>query len=74
MVSADHEFHLVLVLARTDDEVRVTLRCFASAFRGEWRWWARSTMNCRLFQLTLLEAAGLVDGTGDYHTRGPGCR
>jgi hypothetical protein len=30
-------------------------------------------MNCRIFQLALLDAAGLVDGTGNYHTRGSGC-
>jgi len=30
-------------------------------------------MNCRLFQLALMDAAGLVDGTGNYHTRGAGC-
>lgn len=70
---ADYEFHPMLVRARTDDEVRDAIRRFATTFRGEWRWSVRPTMNCRLFQLTLLDAAGLVDGTGNYHTRGTGC-
>jgi len=30
-------------------------------------------MNCRLFQLALFDAVGLVDGTGNYRTRGAGC-
>lgn len=30
-------------------------------------------MNCRLFQLALFDAVGLVDGTGNYRTRGFGC-
>lgn len=70
---ADYEFHPVLVVERTDDEVRAAIRCFAAGFAGGWRWSTRPTMNCRLFQLAVLEAAGLVDGTGNYHTRGAGC-
>jgi len=70
---ADHEFHPVLVRDRTDDEVRAAVRSFASAFDGDWRWSTRPTMNCRLFQLALMDAADLVDGTGNYHTRGTGC-
>ncbi|MGH9227105.1 MAG: hypothetical protein ACRD2W_25760 [Acidimicrobiales bacterium] len=70
---ADHEFHPVLVRDRTDDEVRSAVRGFAQTFGGEWRWSTRPTMNCRLFQLALFDAVGLVDGTGNYHTRGAGC-
>lgn len=70
---ADHEFHPVLIEDRTDDEVRDALRSFAAAFRGGWRWSVRPTMNCRTFQLALMDAAGLVDGTGNYRTRGGGC-
>lgn len=70
---ADYEFHPVVVLECSDDEVRDAIRRFASTFRGEWRWSIRPTMNCRLFQLALFDAAGLVDGTGNYHTRGSGC-
>ena len=70
---ADYEFHPVLIKDRTDDEVRDAIRSFAAGFRGEWRWSTRPTMNCRLFQLALMDAAGLVDGTGNYHTRGSGC-
>ena len=70
---ADYEFHPVLVLPRSDEEVRSALRRFAETFAGEWRWSTRPTMNCRLFQLALLDAAGLVDGTGNYRSRGTGC-
>ena len=70
---ADYEFHPVLVTARTDDEVRQAIRRFATSFAGEWRWWTRPSMNCRLFQLELFDAVGLVDGTGNYRTRGHGC-
>ena len=70
---ADYEFHPVLVLPRTDEEVRQSIRRFSTGFRGDWRWSVRPTMNCRLFQLALLDDAGLVEGTGNYHTRGAGC-
>lgn len=70
---ADYEFHPVSLTTRTDDEIRDDIRLFASTFAGGWRWSVRPTMNCRLFQLALMEAAGLVDGTGNYHTRGEGC-
>lgn len=70
---ADHEFHPVLVTSRTDDDVRDTIRSFAAAFTGEWRWSTRPSINCRLFQLDLFDAVGLVDGTGNYRTRGSGC-
>lgn len=72
-VPADHEFHPVLVTSRTDDEVRESIRTFARSYEGEWRWSTRPSMNCRLFQLALFDAAGVVDGTGSYHTRGGGC-
>ncbi|MDQ3570245.1 MAG: hypothetical protein M3396_06410 [Actinomycetota bacterium] len=48
---ADHEFHPVLVAPLSDDEVRQAVRLFALAFKGEWRWSTRPTMNCRVFQL-----------------------
>ena len=70
---ADYEFHPVLVVPQTNDEVRAAVRAFAVSFAGGWRWWTRPTMNCRLFQLALFDAACLVDGTGNYHTRGAGC-
>lgn len=70
---ADYEFHPVLIRQRADDEVRAALRWFATGFAGEWRWSIRPTMNCRLFQLALMDAAGLVDGTGNYRSRGSGC-
>ena len=70
---ADHQFHPVLVRARSEDAVRAAIRAFAAGFAGEWRWSTRPTMNCRLFQLALMDAVGLVDGTGNYGTRGDGC-
>ena len=72
-LTADYEFHPVLVVPRGDDEVRNAVRRFAATFDGEWRWSVRPTMNCRLFQLCLFDAVGLVDGTGNYRTRGSGC-
>lgn len=70
---ADHEFHPVLVRPQSDDELRRAIHAFAQGFTGEWRWSTRPTMNCRLSQLVLFDAVGLVDGTGNYHTRGAGC-
>jgi len=69
----DHEFHPVLVVPRSDDELRNDIRRFARTFSGGWRWSTKPTMNCRLFQLSLFDAVGLVDGTGNYRTRGAGC-
>ena len=70
---ADHEFHPVLVVERSDDALREAIRAFAAGFVGDWRWSTRVSMNCRLFQLALFDHVGLVDGTGNYHTRGRGC-
>ncbi len=69
----DHEFHPVLVEPRSDDDLREDIRRFARTFAGGWRWSTRPTMNCRLFQLAMFDAVGLVDGTGNYRTRGSGC-
>lgn len=69
----DHEFHPVLTRHRSDDEVRASIRSMAQSFAGEWRWSTRPSMNCRLFQLALFDAIGIVDGAGNYHTRGGGC-
>ncbi len=70
---ADYEFSPVLVMERSDDELRAAIRSFASTFTGGWRWSTRPTMNCRLFQLALFDSVGLVDGTGNYRSRGVGC-
>lgn len=72
-LAGDFEFHPVLVRSQSDEEVRDAIRRFATTFRGGWRWSTRPTMNCRLFQLALFDAVGLVDGTGNYRTRGGGC-
>ncbi len=70
---ADYAFSPVLVVDCSDEVLRERIRAFALAFTGEWRWSTRPTMNCRLFQLALFDAVGLVDGTGNYHSRGSGC-
>jgi hypothetical protein len=70
---ADYEFHPVLLVPKREDDLRNDIRTVAQAYAGEWRWATRPTMNCRLFQLALFDAVGLVDGTGNYFTRGSGC-
>lgn len=70
---ADYEFHPVLIRPSTDDAVRDGIRAFVATFEGEWRWSTRQCVNCRVFQLLMFDAAGLVDGTGNYHSRGAGC-
>lgn len=70
---ADYEFHPVLVRSCHDDQILADIRRFAQSFVGGWRWSTRPTMNCRLFQLAMFDAVGLVDGTGNYRTRGSGC-
>ena len=69
----DYEFHPVLVTPSSDDEVRAAIRWAARSIRGEWRWSTRVALNCHTFQLAVFDAVGLVDGTGNYHTRGGGC-
>lgn len=69
----DFEFHPVLITSKTDDQVRTEIRRFAQSFFGTWRWSVHPTMNCRLFQLALFDAVGIVDGTGNYRSRGAGC-
>ena len=70
---ADYEFHPVLLVPDSDDELCARIREFASSFKGEWRWSTRATMNCRLFQLAMFDDVGLVDGTGNFRSRGSGC-
>ena len=70
---ADFEFHPVLVKDSTDEQLRGSIREFVASYTGGWRWSTRQTMNCRMFQLAMFDAVGLVDGTGNYHTRGAGC-
>ena len=76
-VPADHKFHPVLTVAKTDDELRCDVAEFAARYRGHWGWqwpWARRrAQNCRTFQLELFEAVGLADPPGMEHTRGSGC-
>ena len=70
---ADHIFHPAALDDRSDGRIVDAVRAFAAAFRGEWRWSTRPTVNCRSFQLDLLAAAGLAEPPGYLHTRGLGC-
>lgn len=71
---ADHAFHPVLSVRRSDWQVRRDLRVFATTFSGGWRWsLRRPSANCRSFQLALLSAAGLGEAAVDLHSRGRGC-
>lgn len=74
--SAAHEFHPVLVLPLTDEQVRTRLREFAGHYRGAWRWaWTSRTQpdTCRSFQDALMRAAGLREGVEHLASRGKGC-
>ena len=74
---ADFAFHPLLLNSKTDDEVRVEIRELAASYGGRWGWpwwWCRSRMtNCHTFQLDLVAAIGLHEGTDLLYTRGPGC-
>ncbi|HUP68465.1 MAG TPA: hypothetical protein VM142_01495 [Acidimicrobiales bacterium] len=70
---ADHQFHPTLVTRKSDRRLRADIRAFAHAYRGGWRWSIKPTPNCRSFQLSLLEAVGLEEGSENLHTRGRGC-
>jgi hypothetical protein len=74
---ADHKFHPVLTIAKTDDELRRDIAAFAAGYQGRWEWqwpWTRHrAQNCRTFQLELFDAVGLNDPAGAEHTHGSGC-
>ena len=71
---ADYEFHPTLVVRKSDWRVRRDVRTFSRSFEGDWRWRVkRASTNCRSFQLGVLDAAGLIEGTEWHHTRGGGC-
>jgi len=73
----DFAFHPILLLPKTDAEVRAEIRTFASGHAGPWGWqwwWSRGRMtNCHTFQLDLFAAVGLTEGAELRYTRGPGC-
>lgn len=69
-----HRFHPVLVVPKSDWQVRRNLRRFARSFRGDWGWsLRRSSANCRSFQFALFDAAGLVEPPEALASRGRGC-
>jgi hypothetical protein len=78
---ADHRFHPLLALDKTDEQVRAEIRAFAQAYRGGWRWawpWSLATggrpeHSCRSFQDELFHTVGLIEPQGLLHTRGAGC-
>ncbi len=71
---ADHWFHPTLTVRKSDRAVRREIRAFALGYRGAWRWSTKAakSLNCRSFQLQMLQAVGLSD-EGHIHTRGRGC-
>ena len=46
--AADYEFHPVLLVTRTDDELRDHIRRFAHEFSGGWRWSALHEKQSRM--------------------------
>lgn len=70
---ADHEFCPLLVGDLDDDELRAGIRRAVGSVSGCWRWSTRPSLNCRTFQLLVFERVGLVDGRGNYRSRGGGC-
>ena len=73
--AADHEFHPVLVVRKSDRKIRQEIRTFATRYREGWRWRANATTNdCRRFQLRLFDAVGLAEEEAQRRgTRGQGC-
>lgn len=71
---ADHEFHPLLTVLKSDWQVRRDIRRYARRFGGGWRWsLRRPSANCRSFQLALFEAVGLAEPPGSVAGRGRGC-
>lgn len=74
---ADFSFHPLLLVDKTDDEVRAEIRTIARHYDAPWGWpwwWLRHRMtNCHTFQLDVFEAVGLTEGDALHYTRGPGC-
>jgi hypothetical protein len=71
---ADHVFHPVLVVRKSDRKVRQEIRKFAKRYREGWRWRAGArTRDCRRFQLRLFDTVGLAEEPAHRQTRGRGC-
>lgn len=71
---ARHEFHPVLVVSKSDWQVRRDIRRYARRFGGNWRWsLRRPSANCRSFQLALFESVGLAEPASAARSRGRGC-
>lgn len=72
--SAQHEFHPVLTIRKSDRRVRSEIRSFASGFDGSWRWSSKpETDDCRTFQVRLMRAVGLAEPLEHHASRGRGC-
>lgn len=72
--SAEHEFHPLLTVRKSDRRVRAEIRSFASAYDAGWHWSTkRATDDCRTFQVRLLHAVGLAEPSEHEATRGRGC-
>ena len=70
---ADHAFHPVTADGRDDNEVIAAIQRFAATYDGGWRWSIKQSANCRSFQTSLLNAAGLVVPEGYTHTAAANC-
>ena len=73
---AVHAFHPVLVVTKSDAQVRQEIRSFARGYCTRWRWhWSSRSHagTCRGFQDDLFVAVGMADAGGQLHTRGSGC-
>lgn len=72
--SAEHQFHPLLTMRKSDRRVRAEIRSFASAYDAGWRWSTKAaTDDCRTFQVRLLRAVGLTEPPEQEATRGRGC-
>jgi hypothetical protein len=72
---AEHDFHPVLTVPKSDRRVRADIRRFASDYTGaRWRWSTKpETDDCRTFQVRLMAAVGLVEPEDRLDSRGRGC-
>ena len=73
----DFYFFPVLVVPKSDRQVREDIRAFARCYSGAWGWqwwWSRERMTqCHMFQDDLFQAVGLREPAEYLYTRGPGC-
>ena len=73
----DNYFFPILVVPKSDRQVREDIRTFARSHHAAWGWqwwWSRERMtHCHTFQDDLFRAVGLREPAEYVYTRGPGC-